>query len=90
MFFTSSYSNNFYPTLTTLNSHPASTVGKSPAFLCAISSTNFNRQNDVKNNFTVSTANSVNWSRKLTRVNISGNSATLVSVGADTLEAKYY
>ena len=76
------YTNNLYPTLTALLSSPASTVGNSPAYLSTM-----DRQNDVKHNFTVSTANSVAWSRKLGRVSISGSNVTLISTGTDTLES---
>ena len=74
------YNANLYPML---SNDSISRVAASPAFLHYSSFSTFDKHNSVKNNFNVSTLNSINWTSSNTGVvSISGTSATLNGIGS--------
>ena len=55
------YKNNLYPTLKVLENATVAMVAASPAYLCAIDINDYDKHNNIRHHFEVSTANNVNW-----------------------------
>lgn len=77
------YEDSLYPRLGNL---PAHYVGASPIFLAVRSSIDYDRYNDIKHCFKLSTKHGVIWSSTTGRVSIVGDRAILNGIGWDTLK----
>ena len=82
-----SYSNDLYPTLKFFENDTVAFVGASPIYLCAEDIDSYDTHNDIRHHFKVSPANNVVWASAFSNVNISGDGATIISLGNDTLFA---
>ena len=83
------FNDGLYPVLKSIADHPIGKVGRSPVYLTETFPDDWDKHNKVRSNFTISTANAVNWSNTDDKVSISGSNATLVQcAGWDTLIAE--
>ena len=82
------YSNNLYPTLTTLVLTEVSKVASAPIFLDVTSQTNYDKSNEIRKCFTVSKENNVLWKSESNIIEIGNNNiVNLTNSGNATLEA---
>jgi len=81
-----SYSNNLYPTLKALENEIISKIARSPAYLDDINA-DFDRQNNVRDCFTVNLENGVQWRNAFDILQIKNENVSLENLGEDTLYA---
>jgi len=80
------YNNNLYPMLKGLEDEIISKIAASPAYLNA-TKTDFDRQNNVRDCFTVNLANNIEWTHAFNNLRIENNKVYLDNLGNDTLYA---
>jgi len=81
------YRGNLYPTLKGFEFDTIAIVAASPVYLDVVNSTDYDKHNNVRKNFTVSLANNVSWTSVVGNVEIVGNEGRIINDGEDTLVA---